>query len=94
MTGKKKNSWSLPRRRLGWGIRLVQAMMLGCIPVVIQPGVHQYYQDFLPYRKWVSQPRATPPDALFVLHLPASTRLVSKQVTPNDRQMIAYALAA
>ena len=38
-------------RRLGWGIRLVQAMMLGCIPVIIQPGVHQYYQDFLPYRK-------------------------------------------
>ncbi len=38
-------------RRLGWGIRLVQAMMLGCIPVVIQPGVHQYYQDILPYRK-------------------------------------------
>ena len=42
---------ALLSRRLGWGIRLVQAMMLGCIPVVIQPGVHQYYQDILPYRK-------------------------------------------
>ena len=40
-----------PPCRIGWGIRLVQAMMLGCIPVIIQPGVHQYYQDIIPYHK-------------------------------------------
>ena len=42
-----------PCRRAGWdgASGLVQAMMLGCIPVIIQPGVHQYFQDFLPYRK-------------------------------------------
>jgi len=65
---------SLPRHRLGWGIRLVQAMMLGCIPVIIQPGVHQYYQDFLPYRKWVTQLWVNPPNARFHMHLPASCR--------------------
>ena len=69
--GHKTLSQFLSLRRLGWGIRLVQAMMLGCIPVIIQPGVHQYYQDFLPYRKWVSQPHADPPAASFRVQLPA-----------------------
>ena len=33
----------------GWGIRIVHAMAAGCVPVVIQDGVHQPYDDVLPY---------------------------------------------
>ncbi|KAL4444666.1 hypothetical protein ABPG77_002483 [Micractinium sp. CCAP 211/92] len=33
----------------GWGIRLVQAMLTGCVPVIVQEHVVQYYEDVLPY---------------------------------------------
>ena len=33
----------------GWGIRIVHAVAAGCVPVVIQDGVHQPYDDVLPY---------------------------------------------
>uniref|UniRef100_A0A7S0RCE8 EGF-like domain-containing protein n=1 Tax=Chlamydomonas leiostraca TaxID=1034604 RepID=A0A7S0RCE8_9CHLO len=34
----------------GWGIRLSQAIYHGCIPVIIQDGVYQAFEDLLPYR--------------------------------------------
>ncbi|KAL4427657.1 hypothetical protein ABPG75_001746 [Micractinium tetrahymenae] len=37
------------KTRHGWGIRLVQAMLAGCVPVIIQEHVMQYYEDVLPY---------------------------------------------
>ena len=46
--------------RLGWGIRLPQAAVLGCIPVIIQDGVHQYFDDTLPYRKCALYHRLAP----------------------------------
>lgn len=33
----------------GWGVRVVIAMTAGCIPLIIQDGVHQPYEDLLPY---------------------------------------------
>ena len=33
----------------GWGTRLGLAMVNGCVPVIIQDGVHQVYDDLLPY---------------------------------------------
>ncbi|EFJ48508.1 acetylglucosaminyltransferase [Volvox carteri f. nagariensis] len=33
----------------GWGNRLVQAVHLGCVPVIIQDYVYQAFEDFLPY---------------------------------------------
>ncbi|KAG2436914.1 hypothetical protein HXX76_006433 [Chlamydomonas incerta] len=36
----------------GWGLRLVQAMEFGCIPVIIQDHVYQAFEDFLPYEEF------------------------------------------
>lgn len=33
----------------GWGIRLPQAMLAGCVPVVVQEHVFQPYEDVLPF---------------------------------------------
>jgi hypothetical protein len=33
----------------GWGVRITYAMLTGCIPVVIQDGVRQPFDDVLPY---------------------------------------------
>jgi hypothetical protein len=33
----------------GWGIRLTQMVLLGCVPVVIQPHVFQPFEDVLDY---------------------------------------------
>ncbi|KAL4427764.1 hypothetical protein ABPG75_001853 [Micractinium tetrahymenae] len=33
----------------GWGNRLLQAMMTGCVPVIVQEHVLQFYEDVLPY---------------------------------------------
>ncbi|KAG2444206.1 hypothetical protein HYH02_009144 [Chlamydomonas schloesseri] len=36
----------------GWGLRLVQALEFGCIPVIIQDHVYQAFEDFLPYEEF------------------------------------------
>ncbi|GLC68059.1 hypothetical protein PLESTF_000640400 [Pleodorina starrii] len=36
----------------GWGLRLVQAIEYGCIPVIIQDRVYQAFEDFLPYEEF------------------------------------------
>ncbi|KAL4449411.1 hypothetical protein ABPG77_007055 [Micractinium sp. CCAP 211/92] len=33
----------------GWGNRLLQAMLTGCVPVIVQEHVIQHYEDVLPY---------------------------------------------
>jgi hypothetical protein len=33
----------------GWGIRLTQTLLLGCVPVIIQPHVFQPFEDVLDY---------------------------------------------
>ena len=36
----------------GWGIRIVHAMASGCVPLIIQDGVHQPFDDVLPYHEF------------------------------------------
>ncbi|GIL47983.1 hypothetical protein Vafri_4706 [Volvox africanus] len=36
----------------GWGLRLVQAIEYGCIPLIIQDNVYQPFEDFLPYEEF------------------------------------------
>ncbi|KAG2444152.1 hypothetical protein HYH02_009091 [Chlamydomonas schloesseri] len=36
----------------GWGIRLMQAIHFGCVPVIIQDHVYQAFDDFLPYEEF------------------------------------------
>jgi Exostosin family len=36
----------------GWGIRMIQTTSMGCIPVIVQDHVFQYYEDVLPYWKF------------------------------------------
>ncbi|KAL4449410.1 hypothetical protein ABPG77_007054 [Micractinium sp. CCAP 211/92] len=33
----------------GWGNRLLQAMLTGCVPVIVQDHIMQYFEDILPY---------------------------------------------
>lgn len=34
----------------GWGLRIVPAATWGCIPIMLQDGVYQPWEDLLPYR--------------------------------------------
>jgi hypothetical protein len=36
----------------GWGIRIVHAMAAGCVPLIIQDGIHQPFDDVLPYHEF------------------------------------------
>jgi len=36
----------------GWGIRLSQLMAQGCVPVIVQDGVSQPWEDMLPYEEF------------------------------------------
>ncbi|PNH01195.1 putative glycosyltransferase [Tetrabaena socialis] len=36
----------------GWGLRVVQAVEFGCIPILIQDHVYQAYEDFVPYEEF------------------------------------------
>ncbi len=36
----------------GWGIRIVHAMACGCVPLIVQDGVHQPFDDVLPYHEF------------------------------------------
>jgi hypothetical protein len=46
----------------GWGIRLAQVMLSGCVPVVIQPHVFQPFEDVLDYDAFsVRLPRCVQP---------------------------------
>ena len=33
----------------GWGIRIVEAMACGCVPVIVEDNVMQPFEDVLPY---------------------------------------------
>lgn len=35
-----------------WGIRLAKLMLLGCVPLIIQPRVRMWLDEFLPYRSF------------------------------------------
>ena len=43
----------------GWGNRVVYAMISGCIPVIIQDGIHQPYDDILPCAPILPPPAGT-----------------------------------
>lgn len=46
----------------GWGIRLSEVVLHGCVPVIIQDHVYQYYHDLLPYHEFsVVLPKAVVP---------------------------------
>eukprot|EP00775_Hariotina_reticulata_P004063 gene4063-4310_t len=52
----------------GWGNRLGQYMVMGCVPVIVQDGVHQPYQDLLPYHEFsIRLPKARLPHIAEVL---------------------------
>ncbi|PNH07802.1 putative glucuronosyltransferase [Tetrabaena socialis] len=52
----------------GWGIRVVQSIQHGCIPVIIQDGVYQAFEDFLPYESFsVRMPLADVPNMIEIL---------------------------
>lgn len=52
----------------GWGNRLGQYMVMGCVPVLVQDGVYQPYQDLLPYDEFsVRIPKARLPHIAEVL---------------------------
>ncbi|KAG2500342.1 hypothetical protein HYH03_001917 [Edaphochlamys debaryana] len=36
----------------GWGIRLTQALHVGCVPVLVQDHIYPYFWDLLPYEKF------------------------------------------
>ncbi|KAF8062027.1 glucuronosyltransferase [Scenedesmus sp. PABB004] len=52
----------------GWGNTLGLYVVLGCVPVIVQDGVHQPYQDQLPYHEFsVRLPKARLPHVSAVL---------------------------
>lgn len=58
----RKSKFCLCPSGSGWGIRLVQAMSNGCIPVIIQDQVHQPGDDVLNYAEFsLRVPRADVP---------------------------------
>jgi hypothetical protein len=63
----------------GWGIRIVHAMATGCVPLIIQDGVHQPFDDVLPYHE-------------FALRLPQADipRLddILRSVTPTELALL------
>ena len=44
----RKSIFCLAPAGHGWGNRIVYAMVSGCIPLIIQDGIHQPYDDILP----------------------------------------------
>ncbi|KAK3241341.1 hypothetical protein CYMTET_48882 [Cymbomonas tetramitiformis] len=46
--------------RPAWGVRLVQAIVHGCIPVITQDGVKQPFEGFLPYRNFALRALPSP----------------------------------
>lgn len=36
----------------GWGLRIVSAMVCGCVPIIIQEHVYQPFEDLLPYEEF------------------------------------------
>ncbi|GFR40869.1 hypothetical protein Agub_g1520 [Astrephomene gubernaculifera] len=52
----------------GWGLRVVQAIEFGCIPVLIQDHVFQPFEDFMPYEEFaVRMPLSAVPRMVEVL---------------------------
>jgi hypothetical protein len=48
----RKSKFCLSPAGHGWGIRIVHAMATGCVPLIIQDGVHQPFDDVLPYHEF------------------------------------------
>ena len=48
----RESKFCLSPSGYGWGSRLYSAMVAGCVPVIIQDGVHQPYDDVIPYHKF------------------------------------------
>jgi hypothetical protein len=48
----EKSQFCLAPSGAGWGIRIIELVMDGCIPVIIQDNITQPYEDVLPYRKF------------------------------------------
>ncbi|KXZ42907.1 hypothetical protein GPECTOR_112g277 [Gonium pectorale] len=48
----RKSKFCIAPYGFGWGLRLVQAMEFGCIPVIIQDWVYQAFEEYLPYEEF------------------------------------------
>ena len=44
---------------MGWGVRLVEAVVFGCIPVIVQDGMHQPFDEYLDYSQFSLRVRAS-----------------------------------
>ncbi|PSC75115.1 exostosin-like glycosyltransferase [Micractinium conductrix] len=49
---QRESKFCLAPYGFGWGIRLAQAMLTGCVPVIIQEHVFHPYEDILPYESF------------------------------------------
>ncbi|KAG2494879.1 hypothetical protein HYH03_007118 [Edaphochlamys debaryana] len=68
----------------GWGLRLVQAVQFGCVPVIIQDWVYQPFEDFMPYEEFsVRLPASSIPSIVELL------RGISDQELANMRLNLA-----
>ncbi len=75
----------------GWGIRIVHAMATGCVPVIIQDGVHQPFDDVLPYHEFALRlPQADIErlDAILRAVTPAELRLLQAGVRRYHRAFV------
>ena len=72
----------------GFGDRLATSMLRGCVPLIIQPGVLQPYDDILPYHKFSVRVGA---DKIPILHklLPSITEAEHKRLRAGVRHYAA-----
>ncbi|KAG2488196.1 hypothetical protein HYH03_013190 [Edaphochlamys debaryana] len=64
----------------GWGIRLAQAMVTGCVPVIVQDHVYQALWDVLPYEEFsIRIPRADLHRIVEILDLVTPEQLIKLQ---------------
>ncbi|KAG2488216.1 hypothetical protein HYH03_013210 [Edaphochlamys debaryana] len=68
----------------GWGVRLAQAMMTGCVPVIVQDHVYQALWDVLPYEDFAIRiSRADLHRIVEILDLVTPDQLIKLQVSMN-----------
>jgi hypothetical protein len=75
----------------GWGIRIVHAMATGCVPLIIQDGVHQPFDDVLPYHEFsIRLPQADIGrlDAILRAVTPSELRLLQAGVRRFHRAFV------
>ncbi|KAG2488197.1 hypothetical protein HYH03_013191 [Edaphochlamys debaryana] len=52
MVDQERAKFCLAPSGFGWGVRLTQVMMTGCVPVIIQDHMYQAFWDVIPYEEF------------------------------------------